>query len=168
MMLAAVKFGAMAGMLNHHQSGDVLAHSIGLLDAKVLVAETDLLAPITECGAGPTGLDHAIEEFEHLAENAPTANPAATSAVLAKDKAFYIFTSGTTGMPKASVMTHPLAAGAGGFGGLGLRLNSDDTLYCCLPLYHNNAMTVACRLGDQCRGDLALGRRSRHRGSGTK
>ena len=26
--------------------------------------------------------------------------------MLAKDKAFYIFTSGTTGMPKASVMTH--------------------------------------------------------------
>ena len=30
-----------------------------------------------------------------------------------------------------------------GFGGLGMRLNSNDTLYCCLPLYHNNALTVA-------------------------
>ena len=43
MMLAAVKCGAVAGMLNYHQRGDVLAHSIGLLDAKVLVAETDLV-----------------------------------------------------------------------------------------------------------------------------
>ena len=47
-----------------------------------------------------------VDEFKRLAETAPTTNPATTAAVLAKDKAFYIFTSGTTGMPKASVMTH--------------------------------------------------------------
>ena len=47
-----------------------------------------------------------VEELQRLAETAPTGNPAITAAVLAKDKAFYIFTSGTTGMPKASVMTH--------------------------------------------------------------
>ena len=34
MMLAMVKCGAVAGMLNYHQRGEVLAHSIGLLDAK--------------------------------------------------------------------------------------------------------------------------------------
>ena len=43
--------------------------------------------------------------------------------MLAKDKAFYIFTSGTTGMPKASVMTHYRWLRAlAGFGGLGMRL----------------------------------------------
>ena len=30
-------------MLNYHQRGEVLAHSIGLLDAKVVVAETDFV-----------------------------------------------------------------------------------------------------------------------------
>ena len=30
-MLAAVKCGAVAGMLNYHQRGEVLAHSLGLL-----------------------------------------------------------------------------------------------------------------------------------------
>ena len=41
-------------------------------------------------------------------------------------------------------MTHKrwLAALAA-FGGLGLRLKGSDTLYSCLPLYHNNALTVA-------------------------
>ena len=54
-MLAAVKCGAIAGMLNYHQRGEVLAHSLGLLDAKVLVAETDLVSAVAECGAaGPT------------------------------------------------------------------------------------------------------------------
>src|SRR6201996_7460668 len=50
-MLAAVKCGAVAGMLNYHQRGDVLAHSLGLLDAKVLIAETDLVSVVAESGA---------------------------------------------------------------------------------------------------------------------
>ncbi len=89
----------------------------------------------------------------------PTGNPATTAAVLAKDKAFYIFTSGTTGMPKASVMTHYRWLRAlAGFGGLGMRLNSNDTLYCCLPLYHNNALTVALSSVLNSGATLALGK----------
>lgn len=158
MMLAAVKNGAVAGMLNYHQRGEVLAHSLGLLDAKVLVTESDLVEAVDECGA-PGGKPLPIEELERLAATAPTTNPASASAVLAKDTAFYIFTSGTTGHPKASVMTHgrwlkALAA----FGGLGLRLRGKDTLYSCLPLYHNNALTVAVASVLNSGATLALGR----------
>jgi fatty-acyl-CoA synthase len=157
-MLATVKCGAIAGMLNYHQRGEVLAHSLGLLDAKVLVAESDLVDAVDESGwsgVAPT----TIEEMERLAATAPTTNPPSASAVLAKDTAFYIFTSGTTGNPKASVMTHKrwLAALAA-FGGLGLRLKSSDTLYSCLPLYHNNALTVAIGSVINSGGTLALGK----------
>ncbi len=47
-MLAAVKCGAIAGMLNYNQRGDVLTHSLGLLSATVVVADTDFVEPITE------------------------------------------------------------------------------------------------------------------------
>jgi fatty-acyl-CoA synthase len=158
MMLAAVKCGAIAGMLNHHQRGDVLAHSLGLLDAKVLVAESDLIEAVDECG-GATVAPTTIEEMERLAATAPTANPPSASAVLAKDTAFYIFTSGTTGHPKASVMTHKRWLSALAiFGGLGLRLKGSDTLYSCLPLYHNNALTVAIGSVINSGGTLALGK----------
>ncbi|MCV7218015.1 long-chain-acyl-CoA synthetase [Mycobacterium crocinum] len=158
MMLAAVKCGAVAGMLNYHQRGDVLSHSIGLLDATVVIAESDLIDPIKESGAEVADL-MTIEDFEEQAKGKPTDNPASASQVQAKDTAFYIFTSGTTGHPKASVMTHhrwlrALAA----FGGLGLRLNSNDTLYCPLPLYHNNALTVAVSSVINAGGTLALGK----------
>ncbi|HVQ98810.1 MAG TPA: long-chain-acyl-CoA synthetase FadD6 [Mycobacterium sp.] len=157
LMLAIVKCGAVAGMLNYHQRGDVLAHSVGLLDAKVLIAEADLVNAVSESGADADPL--VIEELERLAATAPTGNPASASAVLAKDTAFYIFTSGTTGHPKASVMTHyrwlrALAA----FGGLGLRLHGNDTLYSCLPLYHNNALTVAVGSVLNSGATLALGK----------
>jgi fatty-acyl-CoA synthase len=158
LMLAVVKCGAIAGMLNYHQRDNVLKHSIGLLSAKVIVAETELVEPISASGADTTGL-MTVEELERLASTAPTGNPATTAAVLAKDKAFYIFTSGTTGMPKASVMTHYRWLRAlAGFGGLGLRLHGDDVLYCCLPLYHNNALTVAVGSVINAGATLALGK----------
>ncbi len=158
LMLAVVKCGAVAGMLNYHQRGKVLAHSIGLLGAKAVVAETDMIEPISESGADTTGL-MTVEHLQQLATTAPVTNPVTTAAVLAKDKAFFIFTSGTTGMPKASVMTHYRWLRAlAGFGGLGMRLTSDDTLYCCLPLYHNNALTVATSSVLNAGGTLALGK----------
>src|SRR6202048_897702 len=158
LMLAAVKCGAIAGMLNFHQRGDLPKHSIGLLGAKAVVAETDFIEPITDSGADTTGL-MTVDELQRMAATAPTGNPATTAAVLAKDKAFYIFTSGTTGMPKASVMTHYRWLRAlAGFGGIGMRLNSNDTLYCCLPLYHNNALTVAVSSVLNSGATLALGK----------
>jgi fatty-acyl-CoA synthase len=158
-MLAAVKCGAVAGMLNHHQREEVLAHSIGLLDASVVVAEADLIEPIRSSGAQLSGVELvSVEEFAAAAEDKSTANPASAKEVQAKDPAFYIFTSGTTGHPKASVMTHlrwlrALAA----FGGLGLRLRESDTLYCPLPMYHNNALTVALSSVIDAGATLALG-----------
>jgi fatty-acyl-CoA synthase len=165
LMLAVVKCGAVAGMLNYNQRGNVLAHSIGLLGAKAVVAETDLVSPITESGAelNAAGTSDSvlltIDDLQRLSATAPTVNPATTGAVLAKDKAFYIFTSGTTGLPKASVMTHYRWLRAlSGFGGLGLRLRGNDTLYCCLPLYHNNALTVAVGSALNAGATLALGK----------
>jgi fatty-acyl-CoA synthase len=158
MMLAAVKCGAIAGMLNYHQRGEVLAHSLGMLDAKALIVESDLIDAVDECG-GATVAPTTIEDMERLAATAPTANPQSASAVLAKDTAFYIFTSGTTGHPKASVMTHKRWLSALAiFGGLGLRLKGTDTLYSCLPLYHNNALTVAIGSVINSGGTLALGK----------
>jgi fatty-acyl-CoA synthase len=158
-MLATVKCGAVAGMLNYHQRGEVLAHSLGLLDAKVLIAETDLVSAVSESGSSGAGATLTIEDLERFAASAVATNPDSVAAVHARDTAFYIFTSGTTGFPKASVMTHlrwlkALAA----FGGLGLRLKSSDTLYSCLPLYHNNALTVALSSVINSGATLALGK----------
>src|SRR5258705_5366128 len=145
-------------MLNYHQRGDVPKYSFGLLGAKAVVAETDFIEPINESGADTTGL-MTVNDVQLLAGTAPTGNAATAAAVLAKDRAFYIFTSGTTAMPKASVMTHYRWLRAlAGFGGLGLRLHGDDTLYCCLPLYHNNALTVAVGSVINAGATLALGK----------
>jgi fatty-acyl-CoA synthase len=157
-MLAVVKCGAVAGMLNYNQRSELLAHSIGLLDATVVVCETDLIEPIIDSGAEVTNLI-SIEKLAALAGRKSAGNPPSAGEVQARDPAFYIFTSGTTGHPKASVMTHQRWLRAlAGFSGLGVRLRGNDTLYCALPLYHNNALTVALSSVIDAGATLALGR----------
>lgn len=143
--LAIVKLGATAGLLNYNQQGEVLQHSLGILQADVLVVQDECVDVLA---TAPGAVDkHTVLTFTDLYEAAQAEseqNPPECARVLAKEKAFFIFTSGTTGMPKASVMSHyRWLKSYSGIGALGVRLHPEDTLYCSLPLYHNNAVTVA-------------------------
>ncbi|GAA1480898.1 long-chain-acyl-CoA synthetase FadD6 [Gordonia sinesedis] len=144
-MLATVKLGAVAGMINYHQRGEVLEHSMKLLDASVLVHDPDCAEAFESIPE--SALPEHVYDFAQLdaaAEGKPDADPAVTENLPASTKAFYIFTSGTTGMPKASVMSHNRwLANLSGIGGLAVRLRHSDTMYVPLPLYHNNALSVA-------------------------
>lgn len=143
--LAAVKLGAVAGMLNHNQRGEVLAHSLLLLDSRVLVVGEECDEAISSLSGAPDA-DTVLSagKLDELAESADPSNPAVCEQIQAKERAFYIFTSGTTGMPKASLMSHfRWLKSMSGLGAMGVRLRRNDTLYCALPLYHNNALTVS-------------------------
>uniref|UniRef100_A0A8C0X3L9 long-chain-fatty-acid--CoA ligase n=1 Tax=Castor canadensis TaxID=51338 RepID=A0A8C0X3L9_CASCN len=55
-----------------------------------------------------------------------------------KSTSLYIFTSGTTGLPKAAMVSHSQALrGSAGFWAFGCR--EDDVIYITLPLYHSAA-----------------------------
>ncbi|OBA65897.1 long-chain-acyl-CoA synthetase [Gordonia sp. 852002-10350_SCH5691597] len=145
LMLATVKLGAIAGMLNYNQRGDVLEHSVKLLGARVLVFDPDCSEALESIDADalPTHV-YDFEQFEKEADGKPETNPSVTADLPASTEAFYIFTSGTTGMPKASVMSHNRwLASLSGIGGLAVRLKHSDTMYVPLPLYHNNALSVS-------------------------
>ena len=144
-VLAAVKLGAIAGLLNYNQRSDVLAHSLGILDSRVVVVEDSCTEGFATAGDAATAQQLlTFTELQEAAESAPADNPPVCAQIVAHEKAFYIFTSGTTGMPKASVMSHfRWLKSYSGLGALGVRLKANDTMYVPLPLYHNNAVTVA-------------------------
>ncbi|WP_372494221.1 MULTISPECIES: long-chain-acyl-CoA synthetase [Nocardia] len=157
--LAAVKLGATAGLLNHNQREAVLAHSFDLLGSVVNVVGEECREALESLPEPPADVLWS-GELADLARGADASNPPVCEDIRARERAFLIFTSGTTGMPKASVMTHlRWTKSMNGLGGLGIRLHGDDAMYCCLPLYHNNALTVALSAVLGARATFVLGQK---------
>lgn len=154
-VVGIVKLGAVAALLPISQRGATLAHSLDVAKARLLICEPDMAAAVDEAlpeaDAAPlirwqwgdkprNGWTDAATRFERAASN----NPGTCAAVRLEQPCYYIFTSGTTGWPKASVMTHyRFFAALAGVGDTVLRLDPGEVLYCPLPLYHNNALTVS-------------------------
>ncbi|MES1923717.1 long-chain-acyl-CoA synthetase [Salinisphaera sp. T31B1] len=160
LVAALAKLGAAAAMCNTKQRGEVLAHSLGTVAPKAILIGPELLEAFEEIRdsdaartldpvwfVGATAGDRAPEglhNFLDAAAGQATGNLDDSSRVSSSDTCFYIFTSGTTGMPKASRMSHSRwLRGGAGMGMAGLRLTPRDRFYCALPLYHNNALTVS-------------------------
>ena len=170
---ALAKLGAIAGMLNPNLRGEALRHSVRAMGAARLVVAgecADSFADLGESWTGPApfwlrghGEGPCPADWTDLAtqsERAPAGNPASSAKVDIAAPLFYILTSGTTGMPKASVMTHRRwLRSMAGMGQLGLRLKQGDVLYCALPLYHNNALTVSWSATMAVGAALALDRK---------
>ena len=146
-------------MLNYNQRDEVLEHSIGLIKPKVIVTGEECVGALESTSYAPLNTKDVFHfwvgendndrpagfaSLQTESERLPAVNPSTTAAVRSKQPCFYIFTSGTTGMPKASVMSHSRwLKGGAGMGLLTARLTAEDTFYVPLPLYHNNALTVS-------------------------
>lgn len=160
LVMALAKLGAAAGMCNTKQRGEVLAHSLGTIQPKAMLVGPELIDAFEAIRAETGFADEANTWFvgEESADTAPqgyrcfleeasaqaSGNLVQSKQVSKSDTCFYIFTSGTSGMPKASRMSHTRwVRGGAGLGLAGLRMKPADRFYCPLPLYHNNALTVA-------------------------
>lgn len=174
--LAVVKVGAISAMLNTSQRGKVLLHSINLIKPKLLLVGEEMLnnmATVEEqLDISLTTQLHYWRDKGHVScpdyyldidlktDNQSTENLDITKEIKLKQPCFYIFTSGTTGMPKASVMTHfRWFKCMAGVGQSSLKLRNTDTLYISLPFYHNNALTVSLSAIIACGGCIALARK---------
>ncbi|OYT97219.1 MAG: long-chain-acyl-CoA synthetase [Pseudomonas sp. PGPPP3] len=171
---ACAKLGVVSALINSSQRGQVLAHSINLVQPKLALVGEELLAAFNEVeaqlqlakdarlyfadqatwrdpGTAPSGWQHPAAELHAY----PTSNPQLAAPVCAADPCFYIYTSGTTGLPKAVVFNHGrFMKGYGVFGFAAVRLGRQDRLYCSLPFYHATAMVVCW--GSVLAGQAAL------------
>ncbi len=151
---AVAKLGAVAGMFNPRQRGAVLRHSIDIIKPRLVVigdgcasalhsASPKQPAGVPWLWAGMGAVPRGLVSLPAACAGARTENPASTASIPASAPCYFIFTSGTTGLPKASVMTHLRWLRSGyGMGQAAMRLRADDVFYCPLPFHHNNALTL--------------------------
>jgi fatty-acyl-CoA synthase len=154
--LGLAKVGIVTALLNTGARGDVLRHALEQTAARALiyggecagqVATLDpserpsLLFVLRDAAQSAQGADGQLpaRRLEEMLERASPGNPDrhARAHVQLKDPLYYIFTSGTTGLPKAALMSHLRFLNAGGViaGFLDLK-REPDVLYNVLPLYH--------------------------------
>lgn len=156
---ALAKIGAVITLVNYHLQGKPLVHVLQATKTKfVLVGEECLepfietpetqqwplwLIPDAENPASPAQLAAFDREFSVEVDRAARTRPDAAlrAGIRAEDDMLYIFTSGTTGLPKAARYSHMRWMSSGDVMVVTLDTSSDDVFYCCLPLYHGAAAT---------------------------
>jgi len=152
--LGLTRVGVEVALINSQLSGDVLAHSIAVVNPKCVITGADLAARLADVRKRlPQGLacsvfGRATQDMSPLdAEVAsqPSEPPAleARRSPTLDATALYIYTSGTTGLPKAAKVSHyRLMQWSHWFAGM-LDTRQSDRMYDCLPLYHSVGGVVA-------------------------
>lgn len=159
-VLAITKLGAIVSMINTTQRDDVLLHSLTTVTPNAAIIGEECMNAFAEVNdqinkptefkqffmadnsskPAPSG----FTDLANASQSASTDNPLSSQKIQMKQTAYYIFTSGTTGLPKASILTHfRWIKAMGAFGLSAFRIRQNDVFYVCLPLYHNNALTVS-------------------------
>ena len=159
--LGLAKLGARVVFLNTNVSGKPLAHALQVTGAThVLVGEeclglfaatelpSDLgywLWPDAERPASAELRARCTVDLEQAAHQAADHNPPADwrSGLVAGDPALYIFTSGTTGLPKAAVISHARWLMTGDVMQATMDVQAHECFYVFLPLYHGAASLSA-------------------------
>ncbi|PRA24880.1 long-chain-acyl-CoA synthetase [Pseudomonas poae] len=154
-----VKLGVVVAFINTQVSGRALLHALHTTEAKALVVGEECLAnvqatehfPPLPCWlirdpenpwphALPDALDGSFDGAYEQAPNTPFPR-AGRAAIEAQATTLLIFTSGTTGLPKAARYSHMRWMSSGDVMEVTLNASRDDVFYCCLPLYHGAAAT---------------------------
>ena len=174
-LIATNKLGITAGLINTNLRGRPLIHCVNVTKSKKCVFGGEVMEAIDEAkdeldleqGAdyfvipdGGTPVPDWAVDMAAGSANLPAENPAETEEITLGQTAMYIFTSGTTGLPKAAVMSNRrYLATAGLAAKAGLRCTSKDRIYICLPLYHGTALMVGAGAAFMSGASMVLRRR---------
>lgn len=139
-VLGCTRVGATCALLNTHLEGRPLAHAIESSRARLLIAHESFDGRVDALELEVPRLD-----YDDAAE-LPAAAPFPPFPAVKTDPEadyVYIFTSGTTGLPKPCRISHGRAVLAGaGFAQLMFALGPGDVVYNVLPLYHASGLML--------------------------
>jgi fatty-acyl-CoA synthase len=159
--LGVVRAGGTVALLNTNLSGAALAHCIDIVTPRHVIAAGDLVdtlkssepyrktAPLiwihgdAKSDSGERPDDHPRIDQAAASLDASPLSAAERPALTIEDKALFVYTSGTSGMPKAANVNHfRLMLASHAFAGV-MGTRPDDRMYDCLPMYHTSGGVCA-------------------------
>ena len=157
-ILGIMKIGATAALINTNLREEPLRHCITLINSKICIFGTEVADAIDgvrdqldlETGSGFLAIQDGNDPIPDwardigvLSHNQDDSNPPETKEITIGSTAMYIFTSGTTGLPKAAVQSHKrMQQSATLCHTAGLRCTEKDRIYLSLPLYHGTGLII--------------------------
>ena len=160
-IIALAKIGVISSLINTRQREQSLIHSISISSGKIFIIGEELIDPFLEVQSrlklskeqskhlyflSDKGKINTSKEFINLKQaisDSSTENPPTTSEIQSKDPYSYIFTSGTTGLPKAAVITNGHTIGSAYHWAFRVMdMTPDDVSYITTPLFHSNAINI--------------------------
>lgn len=182
-VLALSWLGATASLINTSLTGAGLAHAVFQTSPRGVVAGRELVHAVEDALAGDErqkgllrlfeetrpatdakdseGGWHRLSSLDELAAAEGEGFGVRRAARCLGGELFaYIFTSGTTGLPKGGKILNARALTAAmGFGLFTLALVPDDVLYVCLPLFHASGIAIGVGSTLKTGATLALARK---------
>ncbi len=153
LLLASFRIGSIAALINTTVAGDGLKHVISISNVKMITVGASHLKKLNKSLENSNLKDlpvFVIEDSEKVSSDSKnlknlskTFSSFEPAVHKMKDVAAYIFTSGTTGLPKAALVDHAKfvkASFAGHYLCFGFKKN--DRLYLTLPLYHSTGLLL--------------------------
>jgi fatty-acyl-CoA synthase len=142
--------GAVLVALNPVRRGDALARDVARTDCQYVLAEPQYAALLPAMDVPVLPLDGLELPGRASLDVAPAA---------AEDLLMLIFTSGTSGEPKAVRCTHGKIAAPGRMLASRFGLTAADTVYVSMPMFHSNAIMAGWAVGLAAGAAIALRRR---------
>jgi citronellyl-CoA synthetase len=160
-MLATIfglaKLGVTAALINTNLTGRPLKHCIDVTQSSLCIFGEERIQAVSDIrdqlqlgdregyvfvrDQGEQQAPQWAIDLVAMAQTADDSNPPETAEVTLGDTVFNIFTSGTTGLPKAAVVSNRrLQQAASMSHQAGLRCTGNDRIYLCLPLYHGTGL----------------------------
>ena len=144
------KIQGISALINFNQRKQALNHSFNVAEPKWIVVDgeclqffNDIVDTLPHASDqiyvinNPTGIKHNYTELSDKLKSISNKNPKNTFDSILRETALYIFTSGTTGLPKAVIMQNFRLYTQASILSSIADLKPDDIIYIPTPLYHN-------------------------------
>ncbi len=157
-IIGLAKIGAISSLINPNLRQAVLEHCVTIEPTQTYIIDEELVDAFEEirpnlnmhpsstvCFSTNRGNKPAPQGYIDLNTElaaADVSNPPTTMQMEAQDPFCFIFTSGTTGKPKAAIMNNQRWLGTSLGFGAGIGLSPGDTTYIPLPFCHSTALVT--------------------------